>query len=333
MEAQYYNRLENSFVQCTLCPHNCRLRNGKIGVCRIRKNTDGMLEAETYYKFSAVSFDPIEKKPLYHFHPGKEILSIGSLGCNMHCNWCQNCEISQAGIEENVPTKYFSPDQLLLKAKQRQENIGIAFTYNEPGIAFESNIEIAKLFKKEGFINALISNGYLNSKPLQEYLEYIDAVNLDIKGFDPGKHKRYTGATLQPVLENAKTIFGKGIHLELTYLVVTGVNDSEKEFQSFLQWITSELSANVPLHISRYFPRYNFHTQATPTLTLKKFSDLASDKLKFVYLGNYYSEEYHDTHCSGCNQLLVQRKGYHVLVSSGAEGGECPKCGEKVFVS
>lgn len=333
MEAQYYSVLEGGKVHCRLCPHSCKLGEGMAGICRIRRNIGGKLIAEGYETYSAISFDPIEKKPLYHFYPGTEILSVGGLGCNMRCKWCQNCEISQSGVETRVNKKQMTARQLLQLAGSRNKNIGIAYTYNEPTIAFESNIQVARLFRKEGYKNVLVSNGYLSEIPLNEYLKYIDAVNLDIKAFNPITHLQFTGARLEPVLKNAVKIFKAGIHLELTYLVVSSVNDDETEFRDFIKWMVKELGNETPLHISRYFPRHEFNVEATNPATLKSFVKIAQEYLDYIYLGNYISQEYEHTICAECKELIIEREGYHVRVSPLSGDGNCNNCGQKVFVA
>jgi pyruvate formate lyase activating enzyme len=333
MEALYYTALPNNKVQCTLCPHQCTLKTGQAGICRVRRNVSGKLIAETYEAFSTINFDPIEKKPLYHFFPGKEILSIGSLGCNMHCSWCQNCDISQKGIDERYSVKNFSSEDILSIAKGRENNIGIAFTYNEPGIAFETNIKIARLFREKALKNLMVTNGYISNDALKEYLKYIDAINLDIKAFEFDIHKKYTGANLQIVLDNAKTIFESGVHLEITFLVVPGVNDNEIIFENFIAWISEELSREVPLHISRFFPHSKYQVSPTIPEKLEHFSQIASKKLDYVYTGNILASKYQHTRCPVCSIDIIYRTGYVVHINKTVSAGRCTGCGKKIFIS
>ncbi len=331
-EAVYYNKLENKVVGCVLCPNNCVLKEGALGSCRIRQNNNGVLYTTTYHLYSGVGFDPIEKKPLYHFFPGKHILSVGSVGCNMHCQWCQNADISQNGCSSNISLRAYNSEDLLEKAMSDPTNIGIAYTYNEPSIAFETNIETARLFHKNGLKNILVTNGYINQPPLLEYLEYIDAVNLDVKSFNNDVHQKCTGATLDVILKNAKTLFSKNIHLELTYLVVNGVNDKVEEFHSFIRWVKQELSSQIPIHISRYFPRYKYEAPATSLETLFQFAEIASEELNYVYLGNVQTEKYKDTYCEKCGELLIERKGYSTHLKGLKSDGTCTNCGIKVEI-
>lgn len=332
MIARYFEQLSEEKVKCLLCPRNCIIKNGETGNCRIRRNIGGSLTAEAYNLFSSVSFDPIEKKPLYHYFPGRTILSVGSVGCNLHCQWCQNCEISQSGVMEYDRLISYTPEKLLELAKRDSQNIGIAYTYNEPTINFESNIEIAELFKKNELKNVLVTNGYISREPLAEYLEYIDAFNIDIKAFDNDIHIKYTGAKLKPVLDNSITIKESGKHLELTCLIVPGVSDNNDKFEKLVGWISTELGRNIPLHISRYFPRYRYSAGATPESKLEEFCTIAASKLDFVYAGNMHSAIFENTICPVCKATVIRRKGYYAQILADKYDGKCTVCGAKIFV-
>lgn len=332
MKAKYYSTIGLKKVQCELCPHMCILEDRGVGVCRVRRNVGGNLETDIYNSYSAIGFDPIEKKPLYHFYPGKEILSLGTLGCNMRCGWCQNCSISQVGITGQKIQQH-TPKTLIDKAKSSVNNIGVAFTYNEPTIAFESTIEIARLFRANALKNVLVTNGYLNPLPLKEYLNYIDAVNLDIKSFNSEKHKKHTSANLEIILSNAKAILKSGAHLELTMLVVPGISDNIKEFTRFINWISDELSIEVPLHISRYFPHNKFDLPATPTEVLDTFAEIANSVLNYVYLGNVNSTAYRNTYCPVCTNEIVSRDGYKTTIVGADKHGKCTACDKKIFIN
>jgi pyruvate formate lyase activating enzyme len=332
MIASYFEKLSDQKVRCLLCPRYCELKNGDTGYCRVRKNVDGNLKAETYRMFTSVSFDPIEKKPLYHFYPGRTILSVGSVGCNMHCMWCQNFEISQTGIKESARLVSYSPEHLLELAGSDPQNIGIAFTYNEPTINFETVIGTAGLFKLNGYKNVLVTNGYVSAGPLAEYIKYINAFNVDVKAFDKHIHLKYTGAKLEPVLENLIAIKKSGRHLELTCLIVPGVNDDKNKFNEFLDWVCNNLGNNVPLHLSRYFPRYKFTSSATPEPVLEEFCETASAKIKYVYAGNMHSNYFENTLCPECQTVIIRRMGYNSQVLELAKEGKCCVCGTKIFV-
>jgi pyruvate formate lyase activating enzyme len=284
--ALYFEKLEESKVECLLCPHNCVLKEGKAGICRVRRNVSGELVSENYGKLSALHIDPIEKKPLYHFYPGSKIFSVGSVGCNLKCNFCQNCDISQTGVSDFPWLKDFSAEELVNKAAGISENIGIAFTYNEPTVFFEFMLDSAKLSRQKGLKNVVVSNGFINEIPLNELLPWIDAINIDLKAFTDDFYKKQTQSQLEPVKQALKIIRKSGKHLELTNLVIPGLNDDEIIFKSMVDWIAQELGKDTILHISRYFPRYKSQIPLTSESTLKSLFKIAKEKLRYVYLGN-----------------------------------------------
>jgi pyruvate formate lyase activating enzyme len=284
--ALYFEKLEESKVECLLCPHNCVLKEGKAGICRVRRNVSGELVSENYGKLSALHIDPIEKKPLYHFYPGSKIFSVGSVGCNLKCNFCQNCDISQTGVSDFPWLKDFSAEELVNKAAGISENIGIAFTYNEPTVFFEFMLDSAKLSRQKGLKNVVVSNGFINEIPLNELLPWIDAINIDLKAFTDDFYKKQTHSQLEPVKQALKIIRKSGKHLELTNLVIPGLNDDEIIFKSMVDWIAQELGKDTILHISRYFPRYKSQIPLTSESTLKSLFKIAKEKLRYVYLGN-----------------------------------------------
>ena len=238
-EASYYKRLDGK-VQCLLCPHECFINDGKRGSCRVRKNFNGKLISENYRQVCSYNFDPIEKKPLYHFYPGKTIFSIGSIGCNLHCSFCQNYEISQSGVDEHPYLRTNSPEDIVSLAKGRSDNIGIAFTYNEPTVWYEYMVDIAELAKKEKLKTVMVTNGFINPEPLENLLPYIDAFSIDLKAFSEQFYKQHTASKLRPVLETIQLLKKHNKHLEITNLVITETNDSEKEFKEMVDWIVSE---------------------------------------------------------------------------------------------
>lgn len=333
MKAQLYNKLKDNDVQCTLCPHNCIIRDGRRGICRVRLNRGGELFAETYQKYSAINFDPIEKKPLYHFHPGKEILSIGSVGCNMNCRWCQNCEISQSGVEEGRELIELTPSKLIQMALQKPGNIGLAFTYNEPSISYESVIEVAHQSKKAGLLNVMVSNGYFGREAQEKFINVIDAFNIDIKAFDENVSIKYTNSRLKPVLDNIRQIVKRGNHLELTYLLVPGVNDDFRKFSEFINWLKDNTGADTVLHLSRYFPRYKMNASATPVFMLEEYLELATKKLYHVYAGNYLSPKHNNTYCPSCSLVIIKRTGYNVNLIGADATGHCNGCNKLIFTA
>lgn len=310
-------------VTCLLCPHHCHIEEGKTGICRVRKNIGGTLYALTYGKVSSLALDPVEKKPLYHFYPGREILSIGSVGCNFRCPFCQNWHISQTGVEEFL-LRDVTPEVLLEIAK-KEGSIGISFTYNEPFIWWEFVYDVALHFRRAGLKNVLVTNGYVEREPLEELLPLIDAMNIDLKSIDRDFYRKYCKAQLSPVLATIETSWKAGVHIELTHLVVTGLNDTLEEIERLVDWIAA-LSPAIPLHISRYFPAYELSHPPTPLPFLEEAFAMARKKLSFVYLGNVWDERRSSTFCPSCGSVVVVRQGYNVRIT-GLDGSRCRFCG------
>jgi pyruvate formate lyase activating enzyme len=280
-EALFYEAKDNSRVQCKLCPHNCLIAEDKTGICGVRKNQKGKLYTLIYEQATSVALDPIEKKPLYQFHPGEFILSVGTKGCNLSCLFCQNWHISK---DLTAPLQEITSEFLIKRAKQLG-SFGIAYTYNEPFIWYEFVLDTAELAKKQGLSNVLVTNGYVNSEPLEKILPLIDAMNIDIKSIEDKFYRDTCAGTLEPVLEMIKKS-NDHCHIELTNLVIPTLNDSEENFKKLVDWIYENLGDSIPLHFSRYFPCYKMDLPATPIATLRKAEQIAKEKLKFVYLGN-----------------------------------------------
>jgi len=315
-------------LECLLCPHFCKIAKGNTGICGVRKNTGEKIELLTYGVISAYSLDPVEKKPLYHFFPGYNILSIGSYGCNMRCDFCQNYHISQ-----NIPKSIMSgatAGEIADNAISARRNIGIAFTYNEPVIWFEFVKDVAIEVKSKGLFTVMVTNGYINPDSLNELLEVTDAFNIDLKAFNNDFYKRLTGASLEPVKNALKQIVKAGRHLEITTLLVTGQNDNYSEMENQVRWIASELGNEVPFHLSRYFPMYKRDDPTTPHDTLVKHYEIASKHLKYVYVGNTMSETGQDTKCPGCGIVVTKRQGYHTQHLN-INKGICSVCGKEIY--
>jgi len=328
-EALYYLRLEkDNRVQCFLCPHQCIIDDGKTGICRTRKNVEGKLFALVYDQFTSINMDPVEKKPLYHFYPGREILSLGTIGCNFKCRGCQNYEISQAEMGE-VPTRTVTSDDAVRLAKE-YDSIGIAYTYNEPLINFEYLLETAHEAQKYDLKNVLVTNGYINEEPLVNLLPYIDAANVDVKSFRNDFYKDYCKGKLGDVLRTVEIMVKNKKHVEITNLVIPTLNDSDSEIEDLTDWLSS-LSDEIPLHFSRYYPCYKMTIEATPLATLEKAKKIAQKKLKYVYLGNVWEKPESNTYCPICKEVLIERRGYYTKVV-GLEGENCRKCGEKINI-
>lgn len=276
---------EQQPVQCGLCPHKCTLKNGQMGFCGTRKNVDGEMSCISYGQMTAVAIDPIEKKPLYHFYPGTAILSVGGFGCNMKCPFCQNYGISQRGIE--VAQECLTPEMLVElanKVTHEAGSIGVAFTYNEPLLSYEYLLDVAPMLKEAGQKVVLVTNGQIMRSPLENLLPYVDAMNIDLKAFSPEGYIWLGGdlATAQATIQQAVEA---GIHVEVTTLVVPDFNDEPAMMEAEAQWLAN-IKKDMPLHLSRYFPRYKLNTPATPLETLKLLQGIAEGYLDYVYLGN-----------------------------------------------
>ena len=279
-KAQYW-RSEGTSVRCLLCPHACVLAAGSTGRCRVRRNENGELVSLNYGEVSSMALDPVEKKPLYHFFPGKKVLSAGTWGCNFHCRFCQNWEIAH-GDPAFVST---SPDRLAeLAAEQGPLNIGVAFTYSEPVVWFEYVCDAAAAVKKRGMKNVLVTNGFINPEPLADLLPLIDAMNIDVKAFRAPFYQNVCKGELEAVKRTVETAAGH-CHVEVTTLVIPGLNDEDDEIVALARWLAS-IDPEIPLHLSRYFPRYKFELPATPVERLQRARAIAGQYLHNVYVGN-----------------------------------------------
>lgn len=317
-EARFYDRIDAETVQCSLCPHRCRISEGKRGRCRARLCRGGTLYAATYGEAASLAMDPIEKKPLYHFHPRAAILSIGTNGCNLRCQWCQNWHLSdcQASVRDAAP------EQIVSLAKQHN-SVGIAYTYNEPLVWYEYVQDCAMLAREAGLANVLVTNGSINPEPLAELLPLIDALNIDLKSIEDDDYKQHCKGRLAPVQDSIREA-NKVCHVEVTNLIVTGVNDNQDHLARLVDFVAS-VDKTIPLHFSRYSPNFNFSSPATPPQALKLAHDLGSAKLDYVYLGNVLMRGSSDTKCPGCGALLISRSGYQTQVL-GVKDGKCAKC-------
>ncbi|GAV23861.1 AmmeMemoRadiSam system radical SAM enzyme [Carboxydothermus pertinax] len=326
-EALFYETLGNFFVQCHLCPHQCRIANGKAGRCRVRKNIEGKLYSLNYGLVTAVNLDPIEKKPLYHFYPGSQILSLGTFGCNFQCGFCQNYEIAHLAINGDE----LLPEDLVkfTQRYQREGMIGVAYTYSEPAVWYEYIFASAPLLKKLGFKTVLVTNGFINKEPLEKLLPFIDALNIDLKGITEEYYHQVCQGSLTPVLEVIKTSVMYGVHVEITTLLVPGLNDTYEQIEELASFLAN-LNPDIPLHFSRYFPRYKFNLPPTPVESLMRAQKLARKYLNYVYLGNL-PEIFNDTFCPNCGALLI-RRNYFEVDTSGLLENTCRQCKNKVKV-
>ncbi len=326
----YESTGKNGEMKCLLCPHGCIIAPGKTGICRVRENDGSGIILTTYGVISGYALDPIEKKPLYHFFPGKPVLSVGSYGCNMRCDFCQNDQISQHG--KQYDNYNLSPAELVNKALQITDNVGIAYTYNEPAIWYEYVTDSAELLKEHGLRNIMITNGYVNDEPLREYLKLIDAFNVDLKAFEEGFYHHYTGASLKQVLNTLVSIVKAGKHLEVTTLIIPGLNDSSDSMHAEAKWIAENLGKEIPLHISRYFPKYKRTDPPTPVEKIRNLYEVASGYLSFVYTGNVSPEiGGSDTICPSCGKTVIKRYGYKTTNTGLTDEGRCSVCDEIII--
>jgi len=330
-EAKYYKPLDHGKVRCNLCPHYCIIEDGDRGLCGVRKNINHHLKTENYGLVSAIQFDPIEKKPLYHFYPGRSILSFGSIGCNFTCGFCQNCDISQTTVDDYPWLNHYTIDQILSIAFSDESSVGIAYTYNEPTIYFEFMMDIAREAERAKLSNVMVSNGYITPEPLEELMPHIDAFNIDLKAFRNDFYKIQSGARLKPVKETLKKISTAGKHLEITNLIIPTLNDEIDNFREMLSWIKTELGEETVLHLSRYFPAYQMTIPATPRKTLDSLFELAREYLPYSYLGNINSDQGSDTHCPACSSLVIERTGYSTRISGLDDSGHCTQCHKSIL--
>jgi pyruvate formate lyase activating enzyme len=286
-EALYYEQLDGGIIKCTLCPRGCVIADSKTGSCDIRKNVNGKLYSLVYEKPVAIHIDPIEKKPLYHFYPGSSILSIGTYGCNLDCKFCQNYDLSQEfEVSHFELIDNIEPEEIIKTCKEKNLKF-VAFTYNEPTVFFEYMLDIAKLCKANNIKTVSVSNGQINEKPLRELIEYMDAFNIDLKAFNEDFYKKICNGDLETTKNTLKIIVEEKKHLEVTFLLIEGFNDDEKEFRQMCEFVKG-LGDDVVFHISRAFPRYKLKFETTPIQLIKKFEEIAKEYIKYVYVGNVY---------------------------------------------
>lgn len=318
-EAAYYEKLERGGVHCHLCPQECKINDGKRGFCGARSNHDGALYSDIYESVLAANLDPIEKKPLYHFHPGKPVLSIGTRGCNQRCDFCQNWEMVET---ESSGTRMTSDE--VAEMADRGGSIGVAYTYNEPMIWFEFVLECAQKVRERGLKNVLVTNGSVNPDPLEELLPFIDAMNIDLKSMEPEFYRTVCKSSLEPVLATIKRA-KLSCHVEITNLVIPTLNDSDELLNRLVDFV-ADLGRDTPLHFSAYYPCYKMTIEPTSLQTVQRAYDIARRKLDYVYLGNVRTEDAGITICPSCGEPVVERDGY-ITSARGLDGGRCVNCG------
>ena len=317
-------------LQCDLCPKSCVIAPGESGDCRIRMNVDDQLLAVTYDHPCSIHVDPVEKKPLFHFLPGSTALSVATVGCNLHCKNCQNWEISQQNPGRGKAYQ-ITPPQLVSYAKKNRCK-SIAYTYTDPVVFYEYTLDCSIAARKKGIKNILVTAGYINIAPLKELCKHVDAANIDLKGFSDEFYEEICDGSLQPVLNALVTAKNAGVMVEVTNLLIPTLNDSEKMIKDLCKWVKDNLGEEVPVHFSRFFPRYRMRKlPATPLKTLDRAKKIAQDTgLQYVYLGNVMQKGADDTYCPKCGALLIERQGYTILRNN-IKDGKCPKCGHKIY--
>jgi len=311
-------------------PLRDRRREAGHGICLVRENRGGTLHTLVYGRTISQHVDPVEKKPLLHFHPGTTAYSIATPGCNFRCRWCQNWEISQMVRERHfIMGEEASPEQVVAAA-QRAGCRSIAYTYTEPTIFFEYAYDTARLAHDAGLANIYVTNGYMTEEMLETFQPYLDAANVDLKAFRDETYRKYVGARLQPVLDAMKVMKRLGIWLEVTTLVIPGINDDDGELKDAARFVAQELGVETPWHISRFFPAYEMtDVPSTPVETLHRAREIGLEAgLKYVYVGNVPDDGSQDTICPGCGRVLIRRHGF--VTTNRVRNGRCPDCGASI---
>ena len=328
--ARFWETIDNKKVQCDLCAHRCKIKEDEFGICRVRKNIDGKLFTLIYGSCSSMAADPIEKKPLYHFHPGTNAFSMGTVGCNFKCEHCQNASISTAS------TDYFSLRDItpedVVKLARNSDCQGISWTYNEPTIWHEFAFDASVVAKKAGLYTCYVTNGYMTEEALHDISPYLDAMNVDVKAFNNDFYKKVCKARRQPVLDTCELAKKLDIHIELTYLVIPGFNDSTDEIKQFLKWVIEKLGNDTPVHFSRFHPDFKMtNVPMTSIETLLKIYDLAkAEGILYPYLGNVPHGDYENTYCPKCGNVCIERYGFSTTLN--VNNGKCAKCGSSLSV-
>jgi pyruvate formate lyase activating enzyme len=326
-EALLYDKQSDGRVRCNVCHQHCIIADGKRGVCQVRENRGETLFCLTYGRTIAQHIDPIEKKPLFHFYPGSRAYSIGAAGCNFRCRWCQNWEISQMSRGQQLPLGQASEPEQIVTAARRSGCQSIAYTYTEPTIFWEYAYDTACLAHDAGLANVFVTNGYMTEELLETFHPYLDAANVDLKSFRDETYKKYLSARLEPVLDTLKTLKRLGVWLEVTTLLIPGINDDAAELEDLAKFVAGELGVDTPWHVSRFFPDYQMmNVPPTSMPMLRRGQQIGrAAGLRFVYLGNVAEEA--NTYCHACGTLLVRRSPLAVVDDHLGPEGRCPSCG------
>lgn len=327
---KYQNILSNNKLQCTLCPRGCILAEGQRGFCHIRQNINGNITLTSFGYITGLGIDPVEKKPLYHFYPGTKVLSFGTIGCNMGCLFCQNYHISKAKIDPKMLEAKTPQEIAEIAAKTGCKSV--AFTYNEPIIFFEFAIETAKECKKRGIKTIAVTAGYISPEPRKEFFKYIDAVNIDLKGFSENFYQKNCMGHLEPILDTIKYVKNDtNTWLELTTLLIDGENGSTTEIENEVDWILTNLGDSTPLHFSAFHPCYKFQDRkpTMPQTLINAYNISTQAGLKYVYLGNISNAQTSTTYCHNCKNKIIERSGYLINQYNLDNKGHCKFCKTK----
>ncbi len=329
MDAYLYQRLENGKVRCDLCSHRCVIKDGKRGICGVRENQQGQLKSLVYGRLIAQHVDPIEKKPLFHVLPGTFSFSIATVGCNFRCRFCQNADIAQLPADRKgmIMGESYTPEDVVAAAL-RADCRSIAYTYTEPTVFFEFAFDTAKLAHEKGLVNIFVTNGYMTSEALHMIQPYLDAANVDLKAFNDGFYKNQCAARRKHVMESLKLMKELGIFLEVTTLLIPGLNDDKKELEQLASFILNDLGCETPWHISRFHPTYKLTDHSpTPVETIHRAREIGLKAgLRYVYCGNVPGDEGESTTCYNCSHTLIKRWGFHISENN-ITNSKCPQCG------
>ena len=330
MESRFVETVDPETLRCTICPRMCTLKQGQTGFCGTKQHLDGRIISSTYGMLNPFAVDPIEKKPLAHFHPGSLALSVSSVGCSFTCPWCQNWHISTTSLKDSV-TKFVEPAQVVDAAK-RNRCTSIAYTYNEPLINLNYVEDTGRLAHETGIKNVLVTNGYVTEKALDRVVDVIDAANVDWKGFTDRLYREHCSGELQPVLDATEYMKSHGVHIEVTFLIIPETNDTPEETRAMARYIREHLGPDTPLHLSRFHPDHKFtHVPATPVETLTRSRRVAMEEgLRYVFVGNVPGRDSEDTVCPGCGAHVVQRTGYRITGWRLDERNHCRECGQAI---
>jgi len=328
-EARYYEKLPNKKIRCQLCPRQCVIDDRERGYCGVRENNSGTYYTLVYARPCSLNVDPIEKKPFFHFYPGAAAFSLATAGCNVNCKFCQNWEISQTRPED-VRSYYLLPEEIAAQARKYSCQ-AIAYTYSEPTVYYEYMMDCIQAGRKQNIMNAVVTAGYIARDPLVELCKVVDAIKVDLKAFSESYYKDIVNGELKPVLESLVTMRKLDVWTEIVYLVVPTLNDSEKEFKDLSVWIKTNLGTDIPVHFTRFHPQYLLkNLPPTPVQTLELARDIAvSEGLNYVYVGNVPGHPGENTHCPGCNRIVVRRSGFTVEEIN-IKNGLCQFCKFKI---